>query len=287
MNKNLSTFKASFILFIVLITTLLLSSCTTTPPKADLKIAITSPSLALAGDDIGSQVSGLISNIGDEMTDGSVMQIDFVLSTDLIMPEGFAVVSTTFQEDALLVGGRDQLLTQIAAGSSSPLASSNLVIAPDTPAGDYFLCARVDSGDSIDESNENNNVACNAIEVTKPIEVIESSVSIISPENDIETNNQAFIYDGYDSSKGMWYKDVTLKGAANDSEDGALSGSALVWQTNKENLQDKTLGTGNTLTTRLYSNECFGIEHVITLSATDSDGNTISTERKIRIWTLC
>jgi hypothetical protein len=39
---------------------------------------------------------------------------------------------------------------------------------------------------------------------------------------------------------------------------------------------------------RLYGDSCFGTEHVITLEATDSDGNRVSVgSRRIVIWTVC
>jgi len=283
---TIKTIKHYLVSASILMGVFLLSSCT--DPLAnvlfpDLNISIESPATVTAGNDIGASVSSTVNNIGTKITDGSVIQIDFVLSTDMIIPPGFSTVSETFRDDALLVGGRDQILTQIAAGSSSTAAANSMIIASDTPAGNYFLCARADSGNTISESNENNNTACNPIEVI----AAQSTVAITSPESDTGINDAEFDYDGYDESKGKWYKDVTLKGEATDAEDGDLTGDSLRWETSRTDTQDKALGTGNSLAVRLYSNSCFGSEHIITLFATDSDGNTISTTRKINIWTLC
>ena len=110
---------------------------------------------------------------------------------------------------------------------------------------------------------------------------------ITEPAADTGTSNPDFAYDGYDDEKDMWYKDVTLTGSATDTEDGTLTGSALVWQTNQSSLQSSILGTGNSINVRLYSDNCFGTMHEITLSVTDSDGNTRSVIRRIHIWTLC
>jgi len=107
-------------------------------------------------------------------------------------------------------------------------------------------------------------------------------VSITNPSADVE-----LVYDGYDSGTGRWYKDVTLVGSAVDPEDGNLTGASLVWTTDRTGIQPALLGTGNSVSVRLYSNVCEGVVHTITLTATDSSGNVRSITRRIRIWTLC
>jgi hypothetical protein len=70
-------------------------------------------------------------------------------------------------------------------------------------------------------------------------------------------------YSSYQHSSG---RSITLTGTATDPEDGALTGASLVWTSNL----DGTLGTGTSLTTSSLS---VG-SHTITLTATDSNGNT-------------
>lgn len=108
------------------------------------------------------------------------------------------------------------------------------------------------------------------------------SVAITTPSSDIDK-----VYDGFDEGRGQWYADVQLVGNATDPEDGTLTGASLVWTTDQSGLQNAVLGTGTSLTVRLYSNECTGVTHTITLSATDSSGNTRTAVVRIRIWTLC
>lgn len=89
---------------------------------------------------------------------------------------------------------------------------------------------------------------------------------------------------------GLYYKDVTFKGEALDPEDGFLSDASLVWTTDRTDIQpggQALLGTGETITVRLYSNVCTGVLHEIKLTATDSSGNVVSVIRRIFIWTLC
>jgi len=105
--------------------------------------------------------------------------------------------------------------------------------------------------------------------------------SITTPSSDIERN-----YDGFDGGRGQWYADVVLVGSAIDPEDGALTGGDLVWTTDYAG-QLPILGTGTSLTARLYSTTCTGVTHTIKLTATDSDGNVRTALVRIRIWTLC
>ena len=111
--------------------------------------------------------------------------------------------------------------------------------------------------------------------------------TITNPPEDVECCDLDYQYDGFDEERGMWYKDVTLEGAASDPEDGTLTGDALVWTTDRSDLQDINLGTGETITARLYSDVCTGLEHQITLIVTDSDGNTATDVRRIWIWQVC
>jgi len=51
---------------------------------------------------------------------------------------------------------------------------------------------------------------------------------------------------------------VGFVGTRTDPEDGSLSGGSLLWTTNRTDLQTGTLGTGGTITVRLYSDTCSG-----------------------------
>jgi hypothetical protein len=107
------------------------------------------------------------------------------------------------------------------------------------------------------------------------------TVAITNPASDVDIE-----YDGYDTGRGQWYADVSLVGSANDPEDGPLTGGDLVWTTNYAG-QAPLLGTGTSLTARLYSSNCTGVTHTITLTATDSAGNARTAVVRIFIWTLC
>jgi hypothetical protein len=147
-------------------------------------------------------------------------------------------------------------------------------------AGSYLITVRAtDDGGLYDEAS----VTISVVECSNEPPV----VAITTPAEDTSTSDPDYAYDGYDSAKGMWYTDVSLAGEAVDPEDGVLTGDSLVWTTNRSELQSALLGTGTTLTARLYSDVCQGVWHDVTLTATDSDGNARSVVRRIFIWTLC
>ena len=94
-----------------------------------------------------------------------------------------------------------------------------------------------------------------------------------------------FGYDG--SADEPWHSDIDFVGSASDPEDGSLTGSALVWTTDRTNTphhSSAVLGFGGTITASLYSDNCPGVWHEITLTATDSDGNIVATSIKIWIY---
>ena len=146
--------------------------------------------------------------------------------------------------------------------------------------GSYLITVRGTDGEG---SFTEESVTINVVECTDEPPV----VTITVPAEDTGHQDLDFQHDGFDSDLGLYYKDVELEGEAIDPEDGVLTGDSLVWTTDRSDLQTAELGTGTALTVRLYSDECAGAWHEITLTATDSDGNARSAVRRIRIWQLC
>lgn len=160
-------------------------------------------------------------------------------------------------------------------GSGAPFATGKTVTRSfASPGGVQIVVRATDDFGAFDEDWVNLSI--------EPCTNLPPVVAITSPAADAE-----LVYDGYDSGRAMWYRDVTLVGQASDPEDGELSGSALVWTTDRSDIQPALLGTGQSLSVRLYSNNCEGVTHTITLSATDSSGNVRMAVVRIRIWTLC
>ena len=80
---------------------------------------------------------------------------------------------------------------------------------------------------------------------------------------------------------------ITLRGAANDPEDGDLTGSSLVWSSDIDGI----LGTGQTINVVLSGPAvpCHPetVTHTIQLRATDSDGHTVVVTIRITVGTVC
>jgi hypothetical protein len=84
------------------------------------------------------------------------------------------------------------------------------------------------------------------------------------------------------------YAQITLAGSATDSEDGPLSGNTLVWTaTHSASLQTTVLGSGNSITASLYADGCGETVYTITLTATDSTGQTGTASRQVTILEFC
>jgi hypothetical protein len=141
------------------------------------------------------------------------------------------------------------------------------------PEGQHLVEVRAFGDAGATDTLQVDAVACSAEPPT---------AEIVQPASDVTVAP-----DGYDHDKNMSYADVTLEGSATDPEDGTLGGDALAWSTNRSDLQDEDLGTGTSLTVRLYAEDVCdaGSEHVITLVATDSAGNpSAPVERRIDIY---
>lgn len=70
---------------------------------------------------------------------------------------------------------------------------------------------------------------------------------------------------------------ITFTGSATDTEDGALTGSSLVWESDV----DGQIGTGESVSA---SDLSVG-HHIVTLTATDSEGATATAQRGVRVRT--
>ena len=91
----------------------------------------------------------------------------------------------------------------------------------------------------------------------------------------------------YDEKLGR-YITVVFRGGASDPEDGVLQGSSLIWTSDRPDIYGNlTLGRGAEVAAILYTNDCNGAWHTITLTAIDKDGNLAIAERKIFISADC
>jgi len=139
--------------------------------RPDLRVRLSAPRTATAGTDIGSQIHVVAYNSGSGTAAGTASagnngyMIDVMLSSDTHTPAGWATYSANYHEDVLLQGGRISNTQDLAGGASKPYPTGGGIPA-DTPTGNYYICAKIDSGNKIAESNEGNNVTCSRIRIT-------------------------------------------------------------------------------------------------------------------------
>ena len=131
----------------------------------DLQVSIKCPSTAAAGQELGNSIAVYVENKGT--APAGKFSVDLVLSTDTVVPVKLAVYSANFQEDALLLGGRE-FVSGLAPGAGLNLTLNGKNKIPNnTPAGAYYLAAVVDSGKAVREMNEANNVALCSLRISR------------------------------------------------------------------------------------------------------------------------
>jgi hypothetical protein len=80
--------------------------------------------------------------------------------------------------------------------------------------------------------------------------------------------------DTFDEAQQRFYVEVTLQATATDAEDGSVASGGFTWTTKRTDIQPALLGTGNSVTVRLYAAQGSNVyaSHTITLIVTDSSG---------------
>ncbi len=122
------------------------------------------------GEDISRKLSLQVANFGGSLVAGNRpdqegYMVDLILSKDKEVPEGYASYSSDFQEDVLLGGGRISNTPDLVSGALKYVSEGSNILPKNIPTGDYYLCARVDIGSKIAESNESNNTNCFPISI--------------------------------------------------------------------------------------------------------------------------
>ncbi len=147
----------------------------------DLTPIIGAPVERRAGEDV--MITLEIANRGDtncpgtiEAPPGASYMVDIFLSTDRNGPSSWAVYNATWREDVLLRGGRVSRTNSIGPGVTVRYGAPRYEIGPMTlptsiPPGDYFLCAGVDMGNRVAESNKRNNIACNPMRILPTLRI--------------------------------------------------------------------------------------------------------------------
>jgi hypothetical protein len=138
-------------------------TCDQTTPDLTVKIK-QCPKTIKSGHDLGSSIKVLAIN----RSDGAVRDVgvDLILKKEpsCPVPTPAAVYSPHYSSGVLLKGGHEQVSLGGGQRQEIKLDGPN-TIPSDVPAGDYFLCAVIDAGDKIKESNETNNCSCCPVKI--------------------------------------------------------------------------------------------------------------------------
>ncbi len=136
------------------------------PTKPDLAVKIRScPASARPGGELKSSFKVRAFNYGGVDIQDAAIDITLRKDTTCRIPAPQAVYSPHYYNGALLLGGHEKISLKAGHKAEVKLAGQNTIPA-DTPDGDYFLCATIDAGDKIKESNEANNCSCCPIKIT-------------------------------------------------------------------------------------------------------------------------
>jgi hypothetical protein len=136
------------------------------PTKPDLAVKIRScPASARPGSDLKSSFKVRAFNYGGVDIQDAAVDITLRKEATCPIPAPHAVYSPHFANGMLLLGGREKVSLKAGQKADVKLGGQN-AIPSDTPDGDYFLCATIDAGDKIKESNEGNNCSCCPIKIT-------------------------------------------------------------------------------------------------------------------------
>ena len=150
-------------------------TCDQTTPDLSVKIK-NCPKTTKPGHELSSFVKVVAINRSEvEVKD---VGVDIILKKEpsCPVPTPVAVYSPHYSNGVLLKGGHEQVSLSGGQRQEVKLEGPN-TIPSDVPPGDYFLCAVIDAGDKIKESNEANNCSCCPIKITggigKPDLIIE------------------------------------------------------------------------------------------------------------------
>ena len=128
--------------------------------SSDLTLKIKEcPKTARPGQDIGNAFKVKAINRGGISV--SDILVDIILKKEPLcpVPAQPAEYSANFHDGVLLKGGRHQVSLNAGQSLALNLNGPNTVPADISP-GDYFLCAVIDAGNKIKESNKENNCSC-------------------------------------------------------------------------------------------------------------------------------
>lgn len=143
-------------------------------PDLMVRVDFDGPARARPGEDLGSRLTITVINRSKGVARGTRSagkkgyMVDLFLTRSQL-PAGFAQYAKNYHDGVLLRGGRISNTHDLGA-SAKRSYRTGAGLPADTKPGNYRLCAHVDPGKVVRESNESNNISCYHLKVT-PLQV--------------------------------------------------------------------------------------------------------------------
>lgn len=164
----------------------------------DLVVELTYPVKIASGQPLKEEIIITIKNNGALAADN--FDLDLVLSRDKQVPLQKAPYSEIFQDDVLLKNGRKNI-DHLKPGEKKSIKLTEPVMIPkNTPPGKYYLSAVIDSGNTINEFNEENNIFLGFIlvEFKEPkkiiLELIDTVIKFNPSTYDLQIVNNDIVF---------------------------------------------------------------------------------------------
>ncbi len=126
------------------------------------------PKTVRPGTELGSSIKVTAQNRGGVAVKDVDLEIVLRKDNYCPVPAPAGVYSPHFSNGVLLKGGHELVSLKAYEKQEVRLDGAN-AIPSDTPAGEYFLCAIIDAGNKIRESNETDNCSCCPVKVINTV----------------------------------------------------------------------------------------------------------------------
>lgn len=176
-------------------------------------------------------------------------------ATLVVAPEVATVTVSPAADTVEALGGEAQLVGEAADANSHPVASAALAWS----SSDTVVA-------SVDSSGTVTGGLPGEADIVATSEGIADTARVVVVDPDGDQAPLADVEAPTDSTSFAPGDTITFRGSGTDLEDGTLTGSSLAWSSDL----DGAIGTGEQVETGILSSG----DHVVTLTATDSQGQT-------------
>jgi subtilase family serine protease len=237
----------------------LCSTTTVTMPQADLIMTAVTPNASTVS------ATGTLSVTNTAKNQGALNAGSFTV--------GFKLSPTASYDNPSAVAiATTRAITSLAAGASSS-ATTTLAIPTTTPPGPYYVCAKADTANTVNEgSNEGNNTLCSPGTVTMPaadliMTAVSTATTAVAPGKTLTVSSTAMNQGGIKTGSFTIGFVLSTNTTVGDGDDIALAATRSV-----SSLAAGASSTANTVPT-IPTTTPFGAYYICALA---DSGNTVN-----------